>query len=43
MGTVGAGLEVINGEDAVLRFAYDGAFGKTTQIYSFGLKGSAKF
>jgi len=43
MGTVGAGLDVIGGEDAVLRLTYDGAFGETTQIHAVGLKGSARF
>lgn len=43
MGLIGAGLDVINGSDAVLRFSYDGQFGETTQIHSVGIKGSAKF
>jgi outer membrane autotransporter protein len=43
MGLVGAGVEVINGGDAVLRLSYDGQLGETTQIHSVGVKGSAKF
>ena len=43
MGLVGAGLDVINGEDAGLRLTYDGQLGETMQIHSVGLKGSAKF
>jgi len=43
MGTVGAGLDVINGNDAVLHLTYDGQFGATTQIQTVGLKGSARF
>jgi hypothetical protein len=43
MGLVGAGLEVINGGDAVLRFNYDGQLGETTQIHTVGIKGSARF
>jgi uncharacterized protein with beta-barrel porin domain len=43
MGLVGAGVEVINGGDAVLRLSYDGQLGETTQIHSVGIKGSAKF
>ena len=43
MGLVGAGLDVINGEDAALRLTYDGQLGETMQIHSVGLKGSAKF
>jgi len=40
---VGAGVEVINGRDAVLRVSYDGQLGADTQIHSVGVKGSAKF
>ena len=43
MGLVGAGVEVINGGDAVLRFSYDGQLGETTQIHTVGIKGSARF
>jgi Autotransporter beta-domain len=43
MGTVGAGLDVITGEDTVLHVAYDGQLGETTQIHSVALKGSARF
>lgn len=43
MGLVGAGLDVISGTDAVLRFSYDGQLGETTQIHAVGVKGSAKF
>jgi uncharacterized protein with beta-barrel porin domain len=43
MGLVGAGVEVINGGDAVLRFNYDGQLGETTQIHTVGVKGSARF
>ena len=43
MGLVGAGLDVINGGDAVLHLAYDGQLGETTQIHSVALKGSARF
>ncbi len=43
MGVVGAGLDVINGNDAVLHLAYDGQLGETTQIHAIGLKGSARF
>ncbi|MBC7832077.1 MAG: hypothetical protein H7Y62_08670, partial [Hyphomicrobium sp.] len=43
MGLVGAGVEVINGKDSVLRLSYDGQLGETTQIHSVGVKGSAKF
>ena len=43
MGLVGAGVEVINGGDAVLRLSYDGQLGAQTQIHSVGVKGSAKF
>jgi hypothetical protein len=43
MGTVGAGLDVINGGDAVLHLAYDGQLGETTQIHSIAVKGSARF
>ena len=43
MGLVGAGVDVINGRDAVLRLSYDGQLGADTQIHSVGVKGSAKF
>jgi outer membrane autotransporter protein len=43
MGLVGAGLDVINGEDAALRLSYDGQLGSTTQIHAVGIKGSARF
>jgi len=43
MGLVGAGVEVINGDDAVLRLSYDGQLGSDTQIHSVGIKGSSKF
>ncbi len=43
MGLVGAGVEVINGGDAALRFSYDGQLGETTQIHTVGVKGSARF
>jgi uncharacterized protein with beta-barrel porin domain len=43
MGLVGAGVEVINGGDTVLRFSYDGQLGETTQIHTVGIKGSARF
>lgn len=43
MGLVGAGLDVINGNDAVLRLSYDGQLGETTQIHAVGIKGSARF
>jgi uncharacterized protein with beta-barrel porin domain len=43
MGVVGAGIDVISGEDAVLRFSYDAQLGETTQIQSIGIKGSARF
>ncbi|MBC7831855.1 MAG: autotransporter domain-containing protein [Hyphomicrobium sp.] len=43
MGLVGAGVEVINGKDSVLRLSYDGQLGADTQIHSVGVKGSAKF
>jgi hypothetical protein len=43
MGLVGAGVDVINGGDAVLRLSYDGQLGADTQIHSIGVKGSAKF
>jgi uncharacterized protein with beta-barrel porin domain len=43
MGLVGAGVEVINGGDAVLRFNYDGQLGETTQIHTVGIKGSARY
>ena len=43
MGIVGAGIDVISGTDAVLRFSYDAQLGSTTQIHTVGLKGSAKF
>ena len=43
MGTVGAGIDIINGNDAVLHVAYDGQFGSDTQISAIALKGSARF
>ncbi len=43
MGLVGAGVDVISGTDAVLRFSYDGQLGETTQIHVVGIKGSARF
>ncbi|CAN1721778.1 Autotransporter domain-containing protein [Hyphomicrobium sp. 1Nfss2.1] len=43
MGVVGAGVDVISGTDAVLRFSYDAQLGSTTEIHTVGLKGSAKF
>lgn len=43
MGTVGAGIDMITGEDSVLHVAYDGQLGETTQIHSVALKGSARF
>lgn len=43
MGLVGAGLDVISGTDAVMRFSYDAQLGSTTQIHAIGIKGSAKF
>ena len=43
MGVVGAGLDLINGDDTALRFTYDGQLGETTQIHSVGIKGSVKF
>jgi uncharacterized protein with beta-barrel porin domain len=43
MGLVGAGIEVISSEDAVMRLSYDGQLGETTQIHSVGIKGSARF
>jgi uncharacterized protein with beta-barrel porin domain len=43
MGLVGAGVEVINGGDAVLRLSYEGQLGADTQIHSVGIKGSSKF
>ena len=43
MGLVSAGVDVITGNDSVLRFSYDAQLGETTQIQSVGIKGSAKF
>lgn len=43
MGVVGAGIDVISGEDVVLRVSYDAQLGETTQIQSVGIKGSARF
>ena len=43
MATVGAGIDVINGDDAVLHLTYDGQFGDTTEIHSVAIKGSARF
>ncbi len=43
MGLVGAGVEVISGEDAVFRLSYDGQVGSNTQIHSIGIKGSSRF
>lgn len=43
MGLVGAGVDVINGEDSALRLSYDGQLGETTQIHYVGIKGSARF
>jgi uncharacterized protein with beta-barrel porin domain len=43
MGLVGAGIDVISGTDAVLRFSYDAQLGETTQIHAVGVKGSARF
>ena len=43
MGLVGAGLDVINGNDAALRLSYDGQIGETTRIHAVGVKGSARF
>jgi hypothetical protein len=43
MGLIGAGLEVINAGDSVMRFSYDGQLGETTQIHSVAIKGSARF
>jgi uncharacterized protein with beta-barrel porin domain len=43
MGTVGAGLDLVTGEDAALHLTYDGQFGATTQISAVALKGSARF
>jgi uncharacterized protein with beta-barrel porin domain len=43
MGLIGIGLDMINGDDAALRLSYDAEIGDTTQIHSFGIKGSAKF
>jgi uncharacterized protein with beta-barrel porin domain len=43
MGLVGAGVEMINGGDTVLRFSYDGQLGETTQIHTVGIKGSTRF
>ncbi len=43
MGLVGAGIDVISGTDAVLRFSYDAQLGDTTQIHAVGVKGSARF
>jgi uncharacterized protein with beta-barrel porin domain len=43
VGTVGVGLEVISGSDAVMRFSYDAQLGETTQVQSVGIKGSARF
>lgn len=43
MGVVGAGIEVINGADAVFRLSYDGQFGSSTQIHAVGVRGSSRF
>ncbi len=43
MGTVGAGIDIINAGDTVLHVAYDGQFGSDTQISAIALKGSARF
>ena len=43
MGLVSAGVDVITGNDSVLRLSYDAQLGETTQIQSVGIKGSAKF
>jgi hypothetical protein len=43
MGLVGAGVEMINGGDTVLRSSYDGQLGETTQIHTVGIKGSTRF
>jgi uncharacterized protein with beta-barrel porin domain len=43
MGVLGAGLDVITGNDTALRITYDGQIGPTQQLHGFGLKGSIKF
>jgi hypothetical protein len=43
MGVLGAGLDVISGNDTALRITYDGQIGPTQQLHGFGLKGSIKF
>ena len=43
MGLVSAGVDVITGNDSVLRLSYDAQLGETTQIQSVGVKGSARF
>jgi uncharacterized protein with beta-barrel porin domain len=43
MGVLGAGLDVISGNDIALRITYDGQIGPTQQLHGFGLKGSIKF
>ncbi len=43
MGVVGAGVDVINADNATFRVTYDGQLGEATQIHSAGVKGSARF
>lgn len=43
MGVAAAGVEMINSENSVLRFAYEGQIGESTQIHSVSLRASAQF
>lgn len=43
MGVAAADMEMINAENSVLRFAYEGQIGESTQIHSVSLRASAQF
>lgn len=43
MGVIGVGLDMVTAQELVVRFAYDGQFGETTQIHSVAVKGSMAF
>jgi outer membrane autotransporter protein len=43
MGTVAAGVELVNRDNAALRLSYEGQIGEQAEIHSIGLKGSAAF
>jgi uncharacterized protein with beta-barrel porin domain len=43
MGTIGAGLDMVTGDETALHLSYDGQFGETASIQTFGMKGSVRF